>query len=109
DRVTALDFSPAGDLLATGGGAPSRGGELKLWNVATGQLEREILDAHSDTVLAIEFSPDGKYLATCGADRFMKVFEVASGTLVKAFEGHTHHVLGVSWRADGRLLVTSGA
>lgn len=109
DRVTALDFSPTGDLLATGGGAPSRGGELKLWNVVTGELVREVSDAHSDTVLGVAFSPDGKYLATCGADRFMKVFEVDSGRLVQSFEGHTHHVLGVSWRADGRLLVTSGA
>lgn len=109
DRVTALDFSPNGELLATGGGAPSRGGELKLWSVETGKLVREIPDAHSDTIFCVQFSPDGKYLATCGADRFMKVFEVETGKLVKAFEGHTHHVLGVDWRADGRLLATCGA
>jgi len=29
--------------------------------------------------------------------------------LVRSFEGHTHHVLGVAWRADGRVLVSSGA
>ena len=28
---------------------------------------------------------------------------------MKLYEGHTHHVLGVSWRADGRVLVSSGA
>src|SRR5207237_346449 len=29
--------------------------------------------------------------------------------VVKSFEGHTHHVLGVSWKADGRTLLSSGA
>jgi WD40 repeat protein len=109
DRVTALDFSPDGTLLATGSGVPSRSGELKLWNIETGELVRTIADAHSDTVLGVAFSPDGNSLATCGADRMMKVFETESGRAVKSFEGHAHHVLGVSWRADGRMLATSGA
>ena len=109
DRVTALHFSPDGKILASGGGNPSRSGELKLWSVDTGLLIREIKDAHSDTVFDVEFSADGKKIASCGADRFMKVFHVDSGQLDRAFEGHTHHVLGVSWRADGRVLVTSSA
>lgn len=109
NRVTALAFSPNGELLATGGGEPSRSGELQIWNVASGELVHQIADAHSDTVFAVAFSDDGKYLASCGADRFMKVFETATGKFVKSFEGHTHHVLGVSWRADGRMLATAGA
>ncbi len=28
---------------------------------------------------------------------------------MRTFEGHTHHVLSVSWRADGRVLATAGA
>src|SRR5262249_47427647 len=27
----------------------------------------------------------------------------------KAFEGHTHHVLDVGWRADGKVLASAGA
>lgn len=109
DRVTALDFSPDGTWLATGGGEPSRSGELKVWNVADGTLVKAIPDAHSDTIFGLEFSPDGKQLATGAADRFAKIFDIESGKLVRSFEGHTHHVLGVTWRADGRLLATSGA
>ena len=36
-------------------------------------------------------------------------FDVATGKLVRSFEGHTHHVLDVSWRADGKVLASSGA
>ena len=109
DRVIALDFSPDGKLLATGGGEPSRGGELKIWNVADGRLVRAISNPHSDAVCSLHFSPDGSLLASGGADRFLRVFRVATGELVKSFEGHTGHLLGVAWRADGRELASASA
>lgn len=109
DRVTALDFSPDGKLLASGGGEPSRSGEIKIWNLENGQLQLAFKEPHSDTVFGLDFSPDGQTLASCAADRFVKLWNVADGKFVRSFEGHTHHVLGVSWRADGRLLASSGA
>jgi WD40 repeat protein len=109
DRVTSLDFSPDGKWLATGGGEPSRSGELKIWNVADGKLVRAFKDPHSDTIFGLEFSPDGQYVASCGADRFVKVHRTDNGAFVRSFEGHTHHVLGVSWQVDGRVLASSGA
>src|SRR5690606_20853435 len=109
DRVTAIDFSPDETLVATGSGEPSRSGELKIWKVADGSLAMDVKEPHSDTIYDVQLSPSGQYIASCGADRFMKVFEVASGKLHRSFEGHTHHVLGVSWRSDGRMLASSGA
>ena len=66
DRVIALDFSPDGEWLATGGGFPSRGGEIYIWNVEDGSEELRILEAHSDTVCSLAFSPDGSQLASGG-------------------------------------------
>lgn len=109
DRVIALDFSPDGKLLATGGGEPSRSGEVKIWNVADGKLVRELTDAHSDTVFGVKFSPQGDMLATSAADKFLKVWNVATGELHRSYEGHTHHVLGVSWKFDSKVLATAGA
>src|SRR6185312_9219041 len=77
--------------------------------VPTGKLVADIKGGHSDTVFGVSFSPNGKLLASCGADKFVKVFEVPSGKFVKAFEGHTHHVMDVGWKSDGKLLASGGA
>ena len=109
DRVTALDFSADGQLLAAAGGEPSRSGEIMIFNVEDGSLAMKLDEPHSDTVFAVDFSRDGQYIASCGSDRFIKVFQVDDGSFVRSFEGHTHHVLGVAWSADGRELASSGA
>lgn len=109
DRVTAIDFSHDGKRIASGSGEPSRSGEIKVWSIENGQLVIALKEPHSDSVFGLEFSPDDQFIASCAADRFMKVFNAADGAFVRSFEGHTHHVTGVSWRADGRLLATCGA
>jgi len=109
DGVLSLAFSPDGTRLASGSGRPSRSGEIKIWNTADGTLVRALAAPHSDTVMALEFSRAGDLLASGGTDRFAKVHAVADGRLVKAFEGHTGHVLGVAWQAHGRRLATAGA
>jgi WD40 repeat protein len=112
DRVISLDFSPDGKLLATAGGEPSRSGELKLWNVADPAAPaplRAFNEPHSDTIFAARFSPEGDQIATSGADRFVKVWKTDDASLVRALEGHTHHVLGVAWRMDGKILASGSA
>ena len=108
-NVVALAFSADGKLLATGGGAPTEDGEVKVFEVGTWKLITDIKNGHSDTVYGLCFSPDGKKLASCSADKFVKVLEVPSGKFVKSFEGHTHHVLDVGWTSDGKLLASAGA
>jgi len=79
------------------------------WEVAGGALVRKFERLHSDAVLALDISADGKYLATAAADRFMKVSEIPTGKLLKSFEGHSGHVLGVAFARTGRTLVTGAA
>jgi WD40 repeat protein len=108
DKVTAIAWSRSGNALATAGGAPTEDGELRIYS-KEGDLLREMKNAHSDTVFGVAFSPDGKRLASGGADKFVRVFEAETGKLLKSFEGHTQHVLDVAWGPDGNRLVSAGA
>ena len=107
--VEHLVKSPDGQRLATGGGFPSRGGEIYIWNVEDGSEVLRIPEAHSDTVCSLAFSPDGSRLASGGTDRFARIFETNRGRELRALEGHTGHVLGVSWQRNGRVLASVGA
>jgi WD40 repeat protein len=109
DRVNALRFTPDGKLLITGGGEPSRSGELKVWRISDGQLVQEFKEVHSDTVLGLDVTPDGKHLASSAADKFIRILDLATSKVVRSLEGHTHHVLSVSWKRDGRTLISGGA
>lgn len=109
DRVNAVRFSPDGKVLATGGGEPSRSGDLTLFDLATGKTTANWKERHDDIVMSLDFSPDGKLLASGAADKIARVIEIASGKQVNLFEGHTHYVMGVAFRADGRVLATGGA
>ncbi|MEW4570132.1 c-type cytochrome domain-containing protein [Tautonia sp. JC769] len=108
-RVLAIDFSPDGKLIATGGGEPAGSGEVKLWDAETGELLLDLPELHSDTVFGVRFRPDGTSLATGAADKFVRVVAIPSGERLKAFEGHTHHVMSVDWNAEGTQLVSGGA
>lgn len=109
DRVNAVRFSPDGKTLATGGGEPSRSGDISLFDVATGNLITTWKERHEDVVLSLDFSPDGKLLASGASDKIARVTEIATGRQVNLFEGHTHYVMGAAFRADGRVLATAGA
>ena len=108
DRVNVVRFSPDNQTLAVGGGEPSRAGDISIWEVSSGRLLHNWKERHSDAVLCLDFSPDGRWLASGASDKLAKVTEVASGKQVHLLEGHTHHVLGVAFRGDARVLATAG-
>jgi WD40 repeat protein len=108
-RVTALDFTADSSHVLVAGGVPSRTGELAIFRVADGARTLHLPQAHTDAIYAASFSPDGTRIASGGADKYLRTFDVASAQQLRRFEGHTNYVLGVDWKGDGQTLVSAGA
>jgi WD40 repeat protein len=56
----------------------------------------------------MSFSPDGRRLASAGADGTVRVWDAASGQELLTLKGHTSKVYGVSFSLDGRRLASAG-
>src|SRR5262249_38966458 len=68
-----------------------------------------VLKGHTETVYAIAFSPDGKYVVTGSFDKLAKLWEAATGKdlrTVGGTQGHQSLVLGVAFSADGKNTAT---
>jgi WD40 repeat protein len=79
----SLHFAPVGPLLAL---APLEGqrGDLQLWNTATGVRGPKLEQAAG--MQAPVCSPDGKHLAATNPRGTLRVWELATGTVLQSFE-----------------------
>ncbi|MCA9070848.1 MAG: WD40 repeat domain-containing protein, partial [Planctomycetaceae bacterium] len=106
ERVYDLEFSSDGKTLAIAAGTPAQIGELKLFNVADGKLLGDF-GISDDAFFAVAWSPDGKRLASAGADRVIRVFDIDSGEEQLTIEDHADWVMGLAFSPDGKKLASA--
>ena len=109
ERVYGIAYSPDGKWLATASGDPGQSGAVKLWVAEPGgggKAVRDLLET-TDSVLAVAFSPDSKLVAAAGADRALRVWDVASGKVVALIEDHADWVLDLAFSPDGKKIATA--
>src|SRR5947209_5823363 len=58
-------------------------------------------------VTSVAFSPDGKTLASSGADQTVRLWEVATNRELATLRGHTGQVWSVAFSPDGKTLASS--
>ncbi|KAL5040787.1 hypothetical protein BDW71DRAFT_212785 [Aspergillus fruticulosus] len=68
--------------------------------------ELQTLEGHSDAVLSVAFSTDGRLLASGSSDRTIKLWDPTTGSLQHTLEGHSDAVWSVAFSTDGQLLAS---
>ena len=104
-------LSPDGRILAIG----STNGTLMFSDAKTGVVIETTPNAYASNIFYVEFSPNGKLLATTGREfeagrvPATKIWDVLTHQRVKLLAGHTDTVLAARFSPDGQTLATCGA
>jgi WD40 repeat protein len=61
---------------------------------------------HTRSANAVAFSPDNRWLASGGKDNVIKIWDLATGNVLRTLYGHTSNVNALVISPDGKLLVS---
>jgi WD40 repeat protein len=103
-RINALAYHPTDENVIASAGDDKH---VHIWDLSDSSKHR-VLTGHDDGVLAIAFSPDGRYLASAGQDRTVRVWDL-QGRGAEVFNGHTDDVRAVAFRPDSKLLASASS
>lgn len=105
--VCSIAVSPDGALIAAG--QRGKAAPVTVWNAASGTVAWE-LSHHAAGVAAIAFSPDGRWLVSCGykVDKSLAVWDLKSGRRIGSGR-LSQKVAALSFAEAGGQFVTAGA
>jgi len=101
--ATPIRFSRSGDSLVA-----VSGNTAVVIDAGTG-METVVLRGHSGRIVSVEFSPDGKTLATGSEDLTARLWDATTGAQLRALKGHEGTVFSVAFSPDGNTLATASS
>ncbi len=98
--MMAIAWNPAGTLLASGGRRQI------LWSWDGSLVQRAILDGHQGNVFTLDWSRDGRRLASGGWDKTVRIWRAEGGALLRSCYGHQQNINSVAWSPDSDLIAS---
>ncbi|KAK6026701.1 DEAD/DEAH box helicase [Ostertagia ostertagi] len=104
-QITSVAVNNTGDWLALGCGKGSAA-QLVVWEW---QSETYVLkqQAHSQRILAVQYSPDGSLLGTGAEDGKVKIWNGHTAFCTVTFDEHTSAVTGICWTQSGKAILSA--
>jgi WD40 repeat protein len=93
-------------------GLPSTGSAVQVLSIPIGttlQVYQTQAADQSARVLAVAYSPDGRYIASSGCDCKVHIWNANNTNEIITYRGHTEWVDTVAWSPDGRYIASAGA
>jgi hypothetical protein len=110
-RITGLAISKL-NVLAVASGDAGKSGIVTLYDLRDPKAPKRLAEitAHKDIVYALQFSPEGKTLATASYDRTAKLWDAAKPEQpIHLLTDHSDTIYALAFHPDGKLLATGAA
>jgi WD40 repeat protein len=62
--------------------------------------------SHSSTISSVAISPDGTRLLSGSFDNTLKLWDAATGHLLRSFDGHSNWINSVAFSPDGMRVIS---
>ena len=101
--------------LAVGGylaGPSEDRNAVRVHDYATGEIQA-LLKGHTNNIITLAFSPNGRWLASAGKDRNILIWDISAlkGTNLTitplVLKGHTDRITGLAWSKPGDRLASA--
>ncbi len=84
DPVSSVCFNRDGTLIVS----CAYDGLIRIWDTATGQCLKTLIDDDNPPVSFVKFSPNGKYILSSTLDNTLRLWSYSTGKCLKSYTGH---------------------